>query len=108
MTDKRFCVEDYDLLMDTQEKRLYGAFADDTDKVCDLLNELYEENMNLKNQLRLVCRSESCTPHCTVKNIVRDEIEGIDTVSYESYGAWNDYCVLSKCFSEQYGEKWND
>ena len=70
--------------------------------------ELKEENLRLKKLLQLISTACSMNNHCTVKEILRDSIYGLDTVAGESANAWNDYVILSKFFSEYYGEHWDN
>ena len=69
---------------------------------------LKEENTQLKGLLTLISACCSMNKHCTVKEIIRDTIYGLDTVTGESYNAWNDYVILSKFFNEYYGEHWDN
>lgn len=74
-----------------------------------LIKDLTEENDELKRMLQLVSESESVSEHDSVKEIVRNQLAGLDTVTYESAMAWNDYCILNKFFKEYYdGELWDN
>ena len=70
--------------------------------------QLKEENIRLKKLLQLISTCCSMNKHCTVKEILRDTIYGLDTVADESANAWNDYVILSKFFNEYYGEHWDN
>lgn len=74
----------------------------------DEATQLNEENIRLKKLLQLISTSCSLNNHCTVKEILRDTIYGLDTVAEHSAGAWNDYVILSKFFSEYYDEHWDN
>jgi hypothetical protein len=79
------------------------------DYLMDLVNEQDQRIKELEEQLKLVCEADCVTPHDSVKEILRDEIKGIDTVAGESAMAWHDYCVLTKIFREQYdNELWDN
>lgn len=69
---------------------------------------LEKENEELKELLELISKAHSFTKEESVKEILRHEIRGIDTVIEDSAMAWNDYCVLSKFFKKQYGEHWDN
>ena len=66
--------------------------------------ESEKENQKLKQELRLVLHADSITPHDSVQEILREHIQGLDTVTYESAAAWNDYCILTELFRKQYKE----
>lgn len=78
------------------------------DEVKNKVEELSKENKELKELLGLISRADSFTKEESVKEILRNEIKAIDTVTDEFAGAWNDYCILSKFFREQYGEHWDN
>ena len=73
-----------------------------------MLMELEKENKELKELLKLISRAYSITKDESVKEILRDEIRGIDTVTEYSAMAWNEYCILSNFFEKQYGEHWDN
>lgn len=64
-------------------------------ETCDKLNELTE-------LLTLVAGADSIFKRESVKEILEDHIEGLDTVAENSYNAYNDYCRLSKFYNEYY------
>lgn len=70
--------------------------------------DLKEENERLKKIIELIADAESYTKEESVKDILRHEIWGIDTVAGESAEAWNDYCILNDFFKEHYGEHWDN
>ena len=74
----------------------------------DFLNDIVEENQKLKETLNLIAEADSYTKENSVKEILRREIKAIDTVAGESADAWNDYCLLSNFFEEQYNELWDN
>ena len=68
------------------------------------LNE-QQSNINKKKELlKLIANACSFNKEHSVKEILRNEIKGIDTVTYESANAWHDYVLLSEFFEECYGE----
>ena len=69
---------------------------------------LEKENKELKKLLELISSAHSFTKEESVKEILRNEIKGIDTVTEYSAMAWNDYCTLSNFFKKQYGEHWDN
>lgn len=69
---------------------------------------LQKENKELKELLYLITGIFSFEKEESVKELLRNEIKGLDAVSYEFAGAWNDYCILSKFFQERYGEHWDN
>lgn len=70
--------------------------------------ELKEENKKLKELIELIADASSYTKEESVKEILRHEIHGIDTVAETSANAWNDYCALSNFFEEHYKEHWDN
>ncbi len=76
-----------------------------TYQVTHLLNELTEENAQLKELINMICEADSYTKRSSVKEILRDTIKSIDTAAEYSCDAWNDYCKLSKFFEKQYNEE---
>ena len=78
------------------------------EELIDRLDYLKKENTQLKGLLTLISTCCSMNNHCTVKEILRDSIYGLDTVAGESANAWNDYVILSKFFNEYYGEHWDN
>lgn len=74
----------------------------------DKLNE-QQSNINKKKELlKLIANACSFNKEHSVKEILRNEIKGIDTVTYESANAWHDYVLLSEFFEECYGEHWDN
>ena len=72
------------------------------------LNE-QQSNINKKKELlKLIANACSFNKEHSVKEILRNEIKGIDTVTYESANAWHDYVLLSEFFEECYGEHWDN
>ena len=105
MTDKRFTL--------AYEQGNWWAVRDGDitlwkEEVIHLLNELDSENNELKKLLELISRAHSFTKEESVKEILRNEIKGIDTVTEYSAMAWNDYCTLSNFFKKQYDEHWDN
>ena len=76
-----------------------------TYQVTHLLNELTEENAQLKELINMICEADSYTERSSVKEILRDTIKSIDTAAEYSCDAWNDYCKLSNFFKKQYDEE---
>ena len=86
----------------------YITLEQDKEDIVELLNETIEENQKLKETLNLIAEADSYTKENSVKEILRREIKAIDTVAGESADAWNDYCLLSNFFEEQYNELWDN
>ena len=110
MTEKRFTIEydgDMDNIIDNNSGKVVYPF-DYVQPLCDLLNDIVEENQKLKETLNLIAEADSYTKENSVKEILRREIKAIDTVAGESADAWNDYCLLSNFFEEQYNELWDN
>ena len=85
------------------------AFANNTEDagiIVENLNNLITEVSKLKKILNLISEATSHNPKESVKEILRDEIKAIDTVTDESAEAWNDYILLSEFFREFYDEDW--
>ena len=73
-----------------------------------LLNEQQATINKKKELLKLIAKACSFNKEHSVKEILRNEIKGIDTVTYESANAWHDYVLLSEFFEECYGEHWDN
>ena len=58
--------------------------------------------------IKLIANACIYSKENSVKEILRKEIKGIDTVAGESSEAWHDYVVLSKFFKEHYKEDWDN
>ena len=83
------------------------CFLED-DEILVLLNELNNENKQLKKLITLIADAETYTKEESVKEILRHEIWGIDSVAGESFNAWNEYVILSDFFKKHYGEHWDN
>ena len=70
--------------------------------------ELHYKLQQTKELLRLIANACSFKKEHTVKEILRNEIRGIDTVTYESVDAWKDYVLLSEFFEKHYKEYWDN
>ena len=84
-------------------------------EVVQILNEqkeeIYEKDKLIDKQreiIRLIADACAYTKQHSVKEILRNEIRGIDTVTYESANAWHDYVILSEFFEEHYKEHWDN
>ena len=66
------------------------------DRIIDEQNEL----------IKLIADACTYEKYHSVKEILRKEIEGIDTVAGEFASAWHDYVILSNFFKEHYKEDW--
>lgn len=107
MSEKKrfeFYSDDYLVgIIDTVTGKKLNHFA-----TIDLLNE-QEATINKQNELiELIANACTYSKEHSVKEILRKEIKGIDTVTYESANAWNDYVLLSEFFEECYGEHWDN
>ena len=77
-------------------------------KVVDLLNE-QQATIDKQNKLiKLIANACTYSKEHSVKEILRKEIRGIDTVTEESANAWQDYVILSEFFEEHYKEHWDN
>ena len=93
----------------TGEDKYRGLQQDLTEQeVVDKLNELYEENQALKELIKLIANADSIREETSVKEILRNEIWGIDSVAGEYSSAWHDYVILSNFFKKHYGEHWDN
>lgn len=118
MTKKRFYYlihninedDEYYELIDEAERYSFNDIKDVglADQVCSCLNE-QQNIINKQNELiKLIADACTYSKEHSVKEILRKEIKGIDTVAYESAGAWHDYVILSKFFKEHYKEHWDN
>ena len=77
----------------------------------DLLNLLNEQQATIDKQnelIKLIANACTYSKEHSVKEILRKEIRGIDTVTEESANAWHDYLILSEFFEEHYKEHWDN
>ena len=84
---------------------------DYSDKIIEMQKKVDEQQSNInkkKELLKLIANACSFNKEHSVKEILRNEIKGIDTVTYESANAWHDYVLLSEFFEECYGEHWDN
>lgn len=77
-------------------------------EVVDLFNEQQSTINKEKELLELIANACSFSKEYSVKEILRNEIRGIDTVTHESANAWHDYVLLSEFFEEFYEEHWDN
>lgn len=118
MSEKRFyCLihninednECYEII-DKAQRYSFNDIKDEwlATQVCTCLNE-QQNIINKQNELiKLIADACTYSKEHSVKEILRKEIEGIDTCAYESAQAWNDYVVLSSFFREHYKEDWDN
>lgn len=83
------------------------AVVDALNDYSDENDKLKKENKKLKYLLDIICFADCVTPHDDVKDILKEYISGLDSVSYEYPSAWDEYCLLSDFFKEMYDEEWN-
>ena len=104
MSEKRFGYGETDLF----------EWVEDNGKMIstkECVNKLNEQQSNInkkKELLKLIANACSFNKEHSVKEILRNEIKGIDTVTYESANAWHDYVILSEFFKEHYKEHWDN
>lgn len=97
MTEKRF-LRGFQSIHDTKE----------LEELIDRLDYLKKENTQLKGLLTLIADAFTDNEYDSTKEIIRETIRSIDTITDESANAWNDYVILSKFFNEYYGEHWDN
>ena len=68
------------------------------------VNQLTKENKELKELIQLIAKSDSIYERNSVKEILKDKIEGLDTVAEIYASAWHDYVLLSNFFHDFYDE----
>ena len=118
MSEKRFyCLthnlnedDEYYEIIDKAQRHSFNFIKDEwlATQVCDYLNE-QQNIINEQNELiKLIADACTYSKEHSVKEILRKEIRGIDTVTEESANAWHDYVILSKFFEEHYKEDWDD
>ena len=78
------------------------------DDLLKLLNELHEENQQLKKTLRIIADAKSVRDENSVKEILRNNLFGLDTVAGESFNAYKDYTLLNNFFKDYYNEYWDN
>ncbi len=75
-------------------------------EVMRLLNEQVDIINSLNELINLI--ADAGYGENSVKEILRKEIYGLDTVAGESANAFNQYCILSRFFKEHYKEHWDN
>lgn len=99
-----------------EQQKLCKALQEELDEYKRLLKrvnlELQEITGLLQNRERLVkliASAESISKDISVREVLRDEIKGLDTVAEKSYNAFNDYVLLSTFYEKMYRESvWGD
>ena len=90
----------------------WGVWSDGKDlstyEVTHLLNDLTLENEKLKKLLDLISEACSLNERDSVKEILRDTIQGADCAAEYSHNVFNDYIILSEFFEEKYNEHWDE
>ena len=98
------CLDDVLCLMEKE----YVNIKEENEKLRAKIEE-QQSNINKKKELlKLIANACSFNKEHSVKEILRNEIKGIDTVTYESANAWHDYVLLCEFFEECYGEHWDN
>ena len=93
----------------TGEDKYRGLKQDLTEQeTVDLLNEQQDQIEKQNELIKLIANACTYSKEHSVKEILRNEIKGIDTVTYESANAWHDYVILSEFFKEHYKEHWDN
>lgn len=72
------------------------------------INQSSEENQQLNKILKIIADAESFRVENSVKEILRNNLFGLDTVAGESFNAYKDYTLLNNFFKEHYGEHWDN
>ena len=99
-----------------EQQKLCKALQEELENYKQLLTkvnlELQEITGLLQNReklMKLIASAESLSKDVSVREVLRDEIKGLDTVAENSYNAFNDYIVLSTFYEKMYGESvWGD
>ena len=101
-------------LIESQERELEKKNEQISDWIKQHSNDIakigeQQATINKQNELiELIANACTYSKEHSVKEILRKEIKGIDTVTYESANAWHDYVLLSEFFEECYGEHWDN
>ena len=74
----------------------------------NIANEQDQKIKELKRMLQLVSESTSARTENSVKEIIRNNLFGLDSVAGESANAFNDYITLKKFFKKYYNEHWDN
>ena len=114
MNEKRFELLD-ETIFDNQKQAEDGGRVtywiveyQQRQELVDLLNE-QQATIDKQNKLiKLIANACTYSKEHSVKEILRKEIKGIDTVTEESANAWQDYVILSEFFEEHYKEHWDN
>ena len=114
MTEKRFEYHHQNISFD---RLIHCIFDNETQKnyseetlsdLKDFLNDIVEENQQLKKTLRIIADAKSVRDENSVKEILRNNLFGLDTVTGESFNAYKDYTLLNKFFKDYYNEYWDN
>ena len=116
MSEKRFTLEweEDDAIFIVEDDDIVYPIRNDTikkfelQKIVDKLNELSDENGQLKELINLIADACTYTKEHSVKEILRREIGGIDHAAQDSASAWHAYMILSSFFEEHYKEHWDN
>lgn len=114
MTEKRFYkttsdIEDYRIYDDDKEDAYFISCDEHTiDCLVELMNKLDQRNKELEKILSLISEAESYRTENSVKEIIRNTLFALDTVTGESANAYKEYNLLNKFFKEHYNEHWDN
>ncbi len=108
MNEKRFRAN-FDVSIYDSEKEEYISVSErGLEEIAKRMNE-QQATIEKQNELiKLIANACTYSKEHSVKEILRKEIKSIDTVTYESAGAWHDYVILSEFFKEHYKEHWDN
>ena len=114
MTEKRFEYHHQNISFDRLihcifDKETQKDYSEETlSDLKDFLNDTVEENQKLKETLNLIAEADSYRKENTVKEIIRNTLFGLDSVTYESANAYHEYTLLNNFFKEKYNEHWDN
>ena len=130
MTERFIFGDATNLVFDTKESKSYGTY--NITYLIKLMNELdagytkgkqaeqysrellvkeqalRKENEQLNRLLNIIADADSARSETSVKEILRNNLFGLDTVAGESFNAYKDYTLLNNFFKEHYGEHWDN
>ena len=101
-------------LIESQEKELKKKNEQISDWIKQHskdIEKIGEQQATIDKQnklIKLIANACTYSKEHSVKEILRKEIRGIDTVTEESANAWQDYVILSEFFEEHYKEHWDN
>lgn len=108
LQDKITALETQRELLVNGQNNFVKELQDTLQEVLEIKGKYEKENKELKELLNIIATSFGPVKEDSVKELLRRQLQGLDSVAGESAGAWHDYCILNNFFKNYYGENWDN